>query len=537
IYTLGNKSTEAAHTIEIFDGYMYLNGCADWSPGGIVIFSLANPTQPQYVGQYAQRYIHDCYVRNDTIYGAAVYSNGGLDIINAHNKANPTVISRITYTGSGTHNAWTTRDGHYAMTTDEIGGTQKTLKIWDVSNVPPAPLNPAATYTINPADIIHNVTMRGNYAYVAWYTAGSVVVDITNPLSPQTAGQHDSYSGSSGGYDGVWAIYPYFPSGKIVSSDIQTGTYVYKFSHLLPRRLVHLLTPENNDTLIAGLPISFSWNSTASQLDDPHYFKIEITGDSVNYSQKIYSDTTMNLNDVSDFIQGKTYTWKIFTMDEVNETQSVESFQFVYGAHIPVAVISVSSDSITFGNVNIDSAKIIPLTIRNIGDMAFTVDSLHFSHPEFSAEFSNAVILNPMDSLTLAIQFLPQDTVHYNSIMNLFTNIVAAPAYEIQLSGKGMSPNGVEDEVILPQEIVLEQNYPNPFNPRTTIHYALPYASFVKLKIYDTYGRELAALVNEQQTAGNYFVEWNAENFPSGIYFYRLQVGSVSLSNKLLFIK
>jgi hypothetical protein len=516
---------------------MYLNGCADWSPGGIVIFSLANPVHPQYLGQYAQRYIHDCYVRNDTIYGAAVYSNGGLDIINAHNKANPTLVSRITYAGSGTHNAWSTRDGHYAMTTDEIGGTQKTLKIWDVSNVPPAPLAPAATYTINPADIIHNVTMRGNYAYVAWYTAGTVVVNITNPLSPQTAGHHDSYPGSSGGYDGVWAIYPYFPSGKIVSSDIQTGTYVYKFSHLSPRRPVHLFSPENNDTLIFGLPISFSWNSTAQQADDPHYFKIEIKGDSVNFSQKIYNDTIFNLNDVAHFLRGKTYSWKIYTMDEVNETQSVETFQFVYGTHIPTAIISLASDSLEFGGVGIDSSKIIPLTIKNIGDAAFTIDSMYFSAQEFSADISGAIIVNAMDSVTLNIHFTPQDTVMYSASLFMFTTIAAAPVYEIQLAGRGIAPNGITENIFFPKEIFLQQNYPNPFNPRTTIHYVIPFSSFVTLKIYDVFGKEISEIVSEHQLAGEYFIEWNAENFPSGIYFYRLNAGTFAKSNKLLLLK
>ena len=96
VYTSGTKNSGRAHSIEIFNGYMYLNGCATWSPGGILIFNLANPTAPQFLGEYAGRYIHDCYVRNDTIFGAAVNSGGGIDIINATNKTSPSLIARIT---------------------------------------------------------------------------------------------------------------------------------------------------------------------------------------------------------------------------------------------------------------------------------------------------------------------------------------------------------------------------------------------------------------------------------------------------------
>jgi len=201
-YTSGGNTTSLAHSLEIFDGYMYLNGCQGWSPGGVVIFSLANPIAPVFQGTYMQRYIHDCYVRNDTLYGAAIYSGGGIDIVNVQNKSNPQLIGRITYSGSGTHNVWTTADRHYVISTDEIGSTAKTLKFWDLTTFPPAPVNPVATYTINPADIEHNVVVRGNYAYVAWYTAGIVVVDISDPTNPQTAGYYDTYPGPSGGYNG-----------------------------------------------------------------------------------------------------------------------------------------------------------------------------------------------------------------------------------------------------------------------------------------------------------------------------------------------
>ena len=84
----------------------------------------------------------------------------------------------------------------------------------------------------------------------------------------------------------------------------------------------------------------------------------------------------------------------------------------------------------------------------------------------------------------------------------------------------------VEDENQLPTVFSLEQNYPNPFNPTTTIKYQIPELSFVTLKVYDVLGNEIATLVNEEKTAGNYEVDFDATILTSGIYFYRLQSAS-----------
>ncbi|MBU0474113.1 MAG: CotH kinase family protein [Bacteroidetes bacterium] len=89
----------------------------------------------------------------------------------------------------------------------------------------------------------------------------------------------------------------------------------------------------------------------------------------------------------------------------------------------------------------------------------------------------------------------------------------------------------------------LFQNYPNPFNPSTTIEYSIPRSSEyysvkqVQLKIYDILGREVATLVNKQQKAGNYEVNFDAKNLGSGIYFYKLQSGSFSQSKKMILVK
>jgi len=90
---------------------------------------------------------------------------------------------------------------------------------------------------------------------------------------------------------------------------------------------------------------------------------------------------------------------------------------------------------------------------------------------------------------------------------------------------------------MIPDKFSLSQNYPNPFNPATVINYRLPITNFVKLVIYDAPGREVAVLVNEKQQAGEYQVEWNASNYASGIYFYKLSTAEFTETKKMVLVK
>ena len=97
---------------------------------------------------------------------------------------------------------------------------------------------------------------------------------------------------------------------------------------------------------------------------------------------------------------------------------------------------------------------------------------------------------------------------------------------------------GIEkSEGEIPQKYSLSQNYPNPFNPVTKISFAIPKYSFVSLMIYDILGREIKNPVNEYVEPGNYTVDFNASEFSSGIYFYKLVAGDFSETKRMVLIK
>ncbi|MCZ7603181.1 MAG: T9SS type A sorting domain-containing protein [Melioribacteraceae bacterium] len=93
----------------------------------------------------------------------------------------------------------------------------------------------------------------------------------------------------------------------------------------------------------------------------------------------------------------------------------------------------------------------------------------------------------------------------------------------------------LEDEMIY--EFALEQNFPNPFNPSTAIKYSLPNSGLVKIKIYDTLGREISTLVNEVKNAGIHHVIFNGSDLSSGIYFYKLDFNEYMSVKKLILVK
>ncbi len=89
----------------------------------------------------------------------------------------------------------------------------------------------------------------------------------------------------------------------------------------------------------------------------------------------------------------------------------------------------------------------------------------------------------------------------------------------------------------VPSGYQLKQNYPNPFNPSTAIQFSMTHTGYVTLRVYNLLGEEIASLFSKILPAGTYETNWDASNFSSGIYFYRLQVNGFIETKKLLLVK
>jgi hypothetical protein len=146
----------------------------------------------------------------------------------------------------------------------------------------------------------------------------------------------------------------------------------------------------------------------------------------------------------------------------------------------------------------------------------FGYDTSYFVTDTIQPGYAYWVKVNKPGSLVLAIY----DTVPSSGFITIVPDTALPPPPPDQILG-------VED-TRHPLTFFLRNAYPNPFNPSTTIEFGIVKAGHASLKIYDILGREVTTLVNEHMQPGTYRRTWNAGNMPSGVYYYRLAVTSLS---------
>ncbi len=195
------------------------------SSGMRILNLAANPSNPTDIGSYNPYYIHDLYVRNNVAYAGAIGA-GALKILNVTNAAAVSQIASVAYPGGATHNAWPSEDGAHCFTTDETSGGH--IRVWDITTLS-SPIQVGEAFSWDPSAIVHNVVVKGDSLYSAYYTAGFTLHNIEDPTNPVLVGWYDTSPAFSGGiYKGAWGAYPFYPSGTVVVSNIGEGLSVLR---------------------------------------------------------------------------------------------------------------------------------------------------------------------------------------------------------------------------------------------------------------------------------------------------------------------
>jgi len=116
------------------------------------------------------------------------------------------------------------------------------------------------------------------------------------------------------------------------------------------------------------------------------------------------------------------------------------------------------------------------------------------------------------------------DCTFHAALFNMIGTINASSASVTQI---GTTVNSFE----------LKQNYPNPFNPTTNINFSIPKSEFVKISVYNILGKEVAVLSEEKLSPGSYNVKFDAANYSSGVYFYKISAGEFNSIKRMLLLK
>ncbi|MEP7169486.1 MAG: choice-of-anchor B family protein [Bacteroidota bacterium] len=208
----------SAHTCEIADGYLYIFG-SNIGAGGAIIADLNNdPWNPHFVGEYDLNYIHDGYVRNDTIWAGEIY-DGQFSVIDVSDKANPVLLATQQTPGAFCHNTWLSDNSHFLFTTDEVYGAP--LGSFDVSDISNIQLMDTYLTDSTPDQMVHNVRVLNDFLVCPSYGSQLTIVDGSRP---QNLIEIASYP--TGNFL-CWDASPYLPSGNIIAADVDGGLYIF----------------------------------------------------------------------------------------------------------------------------------------------------------------------------------------------------------------------------------------------------------------------------------------------------------------------
>lgn len=182
------------------------------------------------------------------------------------------------------------------------------------------------------------------------------------------------------------------------------------------------------------------------------------------------------------------------------------------------------------GEVNLSSFELPPVPPSGMFDIRFASNRIA---EELNSTFQTIQMTGIKHPIKIKVENM---SIRLQDETGKEINENVKPGDEITISNTTIYRLMVS-EVLNPDVYALEQNYPNPFNPSTIINYHIPELSFVTLKVYDILGNEIATLVNEKKSIGNFSVKFDAIGLPSGIYFYRFRAGSFLKTEKMVLIR
>ena len=221
----------------------------------------------------------------------------------------------------------------------------------------------------------------------------------------------------------------------------------------------------------------------------------------------------------------------------------------VFKGDCPPVLVNAGSDTTIFYGFGDESATLTAIADGGTGQ---------YSYLWSNNATTQTITVNPTTTTTYTVTVTDEcnNTVSDEVTVNVIDVRCGKNNNKVLVCHKGkticISPNAVQTHlnnhgdylgscgdqlVTLPTEYELHANYPNPFNPTTRIDYSLPFDSKVSLQIFDILGREMITLVDENQRAGYYTIDFNASNLASGIYYYRMVAGDFTAIKKMVVIK
>jgi choice-of-anchor B domain-containing protein len=278
------------------------------------LYSLANPRAPALISVSASGYAHDLTSfpirdarKNTQCVNAAAqpvcqvltdFNENTFDLWDVTNPASRQLLVSQPYQNARyTHSGWWTEDGQFLFVHDELDerdfGLNTTVRVFDMSNLRAPVL--AGSWVGPTRAIDHNGYAKGNRYYFANYSEGLTVLDITNPATPTRVGFFDTFPATAElGFVGAWGTYPFFPSGTIAISDINTGLYLVRDETLsTPRGAFSVANAKLSGTEGQALAIGVNRSAASGAVS----VRLDVLYANANAADATLASTTLNWAD------------------------------------------------------------------------------------------------------------------------------------------------------------------------------------------------------------------------------------------------
>ncbi|MCP4582360.1 MAG: T9SS type A sorting domain-containing protein, partial [candidate division Zixibacteria bacterium] len=471
---------------------------------GLQIVDISNPLEPTPLGNYSDV---DLRVLNVIVGGNYAYLSclyDGMQIVDISNPNSPTWVSTYDTPNQALKICL---DGNLAYIADG-----NSVQIIDVTN----PASPSFTGSISYQGLTEDICVQGNYAYAAVNAFGMRIINISTPSNPVLGGTYNTTGSASGvvvSGNLVFVADGYFGGLKIVdvtdkenpslvqhvrmpgmtSSDVAvSGDYAYVAASDL--MVVDITNPEYAS--IAGSYIT-PGNAQEIALAGNNIYIAD--GSSLLTLDFVPSDVHLSVIPEDLYLEFPAGGSFFFTGKLKNNTSEFQTGDVWIMIGLPNGTQYGPIEQWSGIPLNPNETLTYPGIEQNIPGSA---EEGFYSYIAYAGVYPNYVI----DS---------------SSFVFRITGLVSSS------SNNDWNVNRWFDEgsAQLPQVAKLNSNYPNPFNAQTNISFDLPSNGKVKLEVYNVLGQRVETLKDGYLEAGNHIVEWNAANYSSGVYFYRLRTG------------